>query len=162
MCRENFFAAFRLSFWLSAGRTSGLILLIVPFVAGCGRPSGPQRAAVRGKVSLDQAPLKAGVIRFTPKKGPVALTRIEDGRYELNSADGPVLGTNSIEIVPGVTDNPLAGATDIKTAWAEYARSAASRAPEIVVLKKYKRNSPLKVDVTAKGNNTFDFKLASQ
>src|ERR1700685_749538 len=156
--------ACRLSFSISASRTAVFVRAIVPLAAGCSRAGGPPRAAVRGEVSLDEAPLKAGVIRFIPTgegKGPVVLTTIKDGRYELARSEGPVLGKNSIEIVATPTDNPVAGATDIRTAWAEYAKASASHAP-VAIPRKYNRNSVLSVDVTAKGRNTFDFKLASR
>ena len=106
------------------------LAVVVPFVAGCGRPSGPPRAAVHGEITLDESPLKSGVIRFVPTgatKGPVALATIKDGRYDLSSWDGPMLGDNAVEIVPGIDDNPLDGATDIRAAWAEYAKTAGAK-----------------------------------
>jgi hypothetical protein len=53
------------------------------------------------------------------------------------------------------------GATDIRTAWAEYAKSTALRVP-VSIPKKYNRHSVLSVDVKAEGQNTFDFKLAGR
>jgi hypothetical protein len=158
-------AVFRLRLWISPSRGAVFVLALVPFVGGCGGgASGPPRAAVSGQVRLDEVPLKAGIIRFVPAgatKGPVALTTIKEGRYELSNSNGPALGKNSIEIVGAIADNPLTGATDIKAAWAEYAKSSGSRPPEITIPKKYNRNSMLSVVVTATGDNTFDFKLAS-
>jgi hypothetical protein len=165
MSRNVFCKLGHSSVWPRIGRVTGLAVAMLPFVAGCGHPSGPPRVAVRGEVSLDDSPLKSGVIRFIPTggtKGPVAVTAIKEGRYELTAPEGPVLGNNSIEIVPGIAADPLAGATDIRTAWAEYAKTAASRTGERAVPKKYKSISELKVQVQAKGKNTFDFKLASQ
>jgi hypothetical protein len=149
---------------------SGSCLLVVGVIllsaAGCGRDArGPARAAVSGEVLLDEAPLKAGIIRFVPvsgTKGPVALTTIKDGRYQMSNSDGPVLGNNSIEIVATTADSPLAGATDIKAAWAEYAKTSSLRPPEVKIPKKYNRNSQLNVVVAASGDHTFDFKLVSQ
>jgi hypothetical protein len=142
-----------------------LVLITLPLLAGCGHHDGPPRAAVRGEVRVQDAPLKAGVIRFIPAgatKGPVALTTIKEGRYEFTTSDGPMLGANSIEIVPGVAENPLAGARDIKAAWTEYAKTVAASTPSGAVPKPPTRNAEWKVDVKAKGQNTFDFKLASQ
>jgi hypothetical protein len=116
-------------------------------------------------VRVQDVPLKRGVIRFIPTgqtKGPVALTTIEEGRYEFTTSDGPMLGANSIEIVPGLAGNPVAGARDIKAAWAEYAKTVAASTPAGAVPKRPTRNAEWKVDVKAKGQNTFDFKLASQ
>lgn len=140
------------------------LVVVLPFVAGCGRPSGPPRAAVHGEITLDESPLKSGVIRFVPTgatKGPVALATIKDGRYDLSSWDGPMLGDNAVEIVPGIDDNPLDGATDIRAAWAEYAKTAAANRGH-AAHKKIKSSSELKVHVQAKAMNTFDFTLASQ
>lgn len=140
------------------------LVVVVPLIAGCGHPSGPPRGAVHGEITLDESPLKSGVIRFVPTgktKGPVALATIKDGRYDLSSWDGPMLGDNAVEIVPGIEENPLDGATDIRAAWAEYAKTAAldrERAPH----KKIKSSSELKVHVEARAKNTFDFTLASQ
>jgi hypothetical protein len=145
------------------GRAIGLVI-VLPFVAGCGHPSGPPRAAVHGEVILDESPLKSGVIRFVPTgatKGPVALATIKDGRYDLSLCDGPALGDNAVEIVPGIDENPLDGATDIRAAWAEYAKTTA-RNRERATPKKIKSSSDLKVHVQAKAKNTFDFTLASQ
>ena len=142
-----------------------LALIAVPLVAGCGHQGGPPRAAVRGEVRVQDVPLKTGVIRFIPAgqtKGPVALTTIKEGRYEFTTSDGPMLGANSIEIVPGLAENPLAGARDIKAAWTEYAKTVAARTPVGTAPKRLNRNTEWKVDVKAKGQNTFDFKLASQ
>jgi hypothetical protein len=150
----------------AAGRAAALALAAVPFLAGCGRGvGGPERAAVSGVVRLDEVPLRAGIIRFVPQgatKGPVALATIKDGKFGIPAALGPTVGKNAIEIVAVPADNPLAGATDIKTAWAQYARSARTRLPEVIIPKRYNRNSTLIVDVTSKAKNAFDFKLASQ
>jgi len=141
-------------------------LVLMPFVGGCGGGTkGPPRAAVRGEVCLDDVPLKSGVIRFVPEgatKGPVALTTIKDGRFTLSASDGPSLGKQSVEIVATMAENPLEGATDIRTAWAEYARSNGSRPVEVKIPARYNQGSTLSVEVKPKGNNAFDFKLARQ
>ena len=119
-----FHSAFDLRIARAAGRVSALALAAVPFLAGCGRGvGGPERAAVSGVVQLDEVPLPAGIIRFVPQgttKGPVALATIKDGKFGIPAAVGPTVGKNAIEIVVLPADNPLAGATDIKTAWAQY------------------------------------------
>ena len=141
-------------------------LVLMPFVGGCGGDTkGPPRAAVRGEVRLDDVPLKAGVIRFVPEgstKGPVALTTIKDGRFTLSASDGPSLGKHSVEIVATPTENPLEGAMDIRTAWAEYAKAKGTRPVEVRIPARYNQRSTLSVEVKPKGNNAFDFKLASQ
>jgi hypothetical protein len=146
-----------------AGRVTGLVVVLA-LVAGCGGPSGPPRAAVHGEVTFDQSPLKAGVIRFVPTgapKGPVALATIKDGRYDLSWSDGPALGDNAVEIVPGLDENPLDGATDIRAAWADYAKTVALNR-EGTTPRKFKSDSEMKVNVQGQHKNTFDFSLASQ
>ena len=140
-----------------------LLLAVLPLTVGCsGGASGPLRAAAHGEVRVDDVPLKAGVIRFVPQKGPVALTTIKDGRFALSGGDGPALGKNSIEIVAVPSANPLAGAIDIRTAWASYARATQGPTVETRIPAKYNQHSTLSVDVSAKGPNAFDFQLASE
>jgi hypothetical protein len=150
---------------IASKRMALLGLALVPF-AGCGGGTkGPPRAAVRGEVRLDDVPLKAGVIRFVPEgatKGPVALTTIKDGRFTLSASDGPSLGKHSVEIMASPAENPLEGAMDIRTAWADYARSKGSRPVDVKIPARYNQRSTLSVEVTPKGSNAFDFKLASQ
>ena len=74
-------------------------LLLCSF--GCGRSNGLDRAAVAGKVTLDDTPLAAGSITFCPTgdtKGPAAGGTIEDGQYSIAVAKGPVVGRNRVEI----------------------------------------------------------------
>ncbi len=152
------------------GRASRFCLLVVGVIllsaAGCGRrPSGPPRAAVNGEVLLDGAPLKAGIIRFIPSEGtmgPVALTSIKEGRYQMSDSDGPVLGKNSIEIVATMAESPLDGATDIKAVWTDYAKASSSRPPEVKIPKEYNSKSRLNVVVDSTGDHTFDFRLVSR
>jgi hypothetical protein len=153
----------RLPVAVSARRGVVIALAVLPLAAGCGgRASGPSRAAAHGEVRVDDVPLKAGVIRFVPQaKGPVALTTIKDGRFALSAANGPVLGTNSIEIVAAPAANPLAGATDIRAAWTNYAKTKQGPPVDTAVPAKYNQRSTLSVEVSAKGPNTFDFQLAS-
>jgi hypothetical protein len=52
-------------------------------------------------VTLDGAPLSEGTITFFPSgatRGPAAGGAIVDGRYDIPAAEGPVVGTNRIEI----------------------------------------------------------------
>ncbi len=141
-----------------------VLLAVLPLAVGCGgRGSAPLRVAAYGEVRVNDVPLKAGVIRFVPQaKGPVALTTIKDGRFALSSANGPALGKNSIEIVAAPATNPLEGATDIRAAWTNYAKTKQPPPVETAVPAKYNQRTTLSVEVSAKGPNTFDFQLASQ
>jgi hypothetical protein len=69
--------------------------------SGCGKSDGLDRAAVAGKVTLDGVPVTGGNITFFPQggtKGPSAGGTIEDGRYSITAARGPVVGSNRVEI----------------------------------------------------------------
>ncbi len=76
--------------------------LVVLTAVGCGRRHDQwNRAAVRGRVLLDGAPLAEGTITFFPAEGvqgPAAGGPIRDGTYDLAQHDGPVLGRQRIEI----------------------------------------------------------------
>ncbi len=69
---------------------------------GCRGSDDPwDRVAVRGEVTLDGQPLATGKITFFPidgNKGPAAGGDIENGRFELDQAEGPVTGANRVEI----------------------------------------------------------------
>lgn len=54
-----------------------------------------------GSVTLDGVPLSEGTITFFPSgttKGPASGGAIVDGRYDIAAAEGPVVGTNRVEI----------------------------------------------------------------
>jgi hypothetical protein len=74
--------------------------LLVGSIAGCSR-SGPQRAAVTGKVLIDNQPLVEGSISFFPVEGttgPSAGGVIHDGQYKIPVAQGVIVGRNRVEI----------------------------------------------------------------
>lgn len=75
----------RLHDWL---RTSGLLADVT-------------RAPVKGRVTLDGAPIKWAQIRFVPasKSAPIAFAPVRNGAYSLDAAHGPVVGTNSVEVI---------------------------------------------------------------
>lgn len=59
-----------------------------------------QRAAVKGKITLNGEPLKWAQVRFasTPFQ-PVAFAMIRNGGYTIDAAHGPALGTNHVEVI---------------------------------------------------------------
>jgi hypothetical protein len=68
--------------------------------AGCHR-GGLDRNAIGGSVTLDGKALATGGILFSPIKGtrgPVTGGAIENGRYQLPRASGPVAGWYRVEI----------------------------------------------------------------
>jgi hypothetical protein len=83
-------------------RLLSLTTVLVPVLLACGcGPVGPKRAAVSGKVLVDNKPLERGTITFLPANGtagPSAGGTIIDGEYRLTTEDGPVPGTHRVEI----------------------------------------------------------------
>ena len=79
-----------------------LALLACCALLGCSRvDKGPERGAVRGRVTVDGQPVEQGSIRFTPvqgTKGAVSGAAIENGEYSVSKAMGPVVGTNLVQI----------------------------------------------------------------
>jgi hypothetical protein len=76
--------------------------LLLLLVAGCSKESGPARFGVSGDVTFDNQPIESGAISFIPVEGtagPVAGGRIDDGKYQIEPADGPVPGKYRVEIV---------------------------------------------------------------
>ena len=77
------------------------LFLMSAVLIGCGSGSGPAREAIHGRITLDGQDVQQGSIVFTPSgdtKGMVTGGTIKDGKYELTAKDGPVVGTNRVEI----------------------------------------------------------------
>lgn len=75
--------------------------LLCVCLGGCGQ-CGPQRVAVSGTVLVDGQRLPAGSVQFIPSgetRGPSASATVKDGRFELSTADGPLQGTQRIEVL---------------------------------------------------------------
>lgn len=60
-----------------------------------------QRAAVKGKITFNGEPLKWAQVRFrsTNPFQPVAFGMIRNGAYSIDTAHGPALGTNTLEVI---------------------------------------------------------------
>jgi hypothetical protein len=77
----------------------GVVLAFLLLALGCS--NGPRRASVSGTINVDGKPLERGVITFVPVNGthgPGTGGSIEDGRFELDETEGPVVGSNRVEI----------------------------------------------------------------
>lgn len=75
------------------GRLTGLLTAAALAAAGCGS-GGPAAATVSGQVTVESAPLAAGVITFTGPNGQSATGTVENGRYEVRT----VAGANRVQI----------------------------------------------------------------
>jgi hypothetical protein len=131
-------------------RTVFALVLLAAFV-GCGA-SGPPRAPIQGAVTVAGQPLAAGRIVFvpvTPNEGPATTARIVNGKYELPHREGPVVGTNRVEVAADVN---LGFALDDEQAFAKYGR----RMPPNPIPPQYNQQSQLVVEVAEDTENTFN------
>ena len=77
------------------------VALAITVCLGCGMGDGLDRSSVGGKVSLDGAPVEQGSIAFSPTGGTQGTSvggAIENGRYLLPVAKGPVVGRYLVEL----------------------------------------------------------------
>jgi hypothetical protein len=124
--------------------------------SGCGR-GGADRGAVSGTVKLDGKPVEQGSILFTPiegARGTVAGGEIKNGRYELSSKTGPVVGRNRVDIRAMRKTGKM-----VPKAFAP----PGEMVPEQVeaIPPRFNLNSELKVEIKS-GDNTADFDVSSQ
>jgi hypothetical protein len=89
-------------------RGRNLVLLLVVGLVGCGSGNGLNLGRVRGKVSVDGAPARAGYVTFQPDTSqqtignPAMSTITEDGSFDLStqySGDGAIVGFHKVGIV---------------------------------------------------------------
>lgn len=121
----------------------------------------PPRAAVKGTVLLDDAPLPAGIIRFVPKDetpGPKLSAPITGGEFTLPAELGPWVGTHRVEI----ESTDLGGlAPDDETAVARLQAQGIKRIERIEIPPSYNRLSTLEATIVADQENELEFKLSS-
>jgi hypothetical protein len=141
---------------------SALLVLFSLYLASCSGESAPQRIAAHGTVKLDGELLQKGQIRFIPSgdtSGPSAAAPIVDGKYLFTEDDGPIVGTNRIEIE--ATDY-LGFAMDDEQAFAKFAESGGTRDKKRTqnpVPEHYNRHSTLVRTIDADKQPLFDFNL---
>jgi hypothetical protein len=131
---------------------AALIVLATAFLAGCGS-SGPPRAAIHGQVNAGGQPLAAGRILFTPvapSQGPTTSARIDHGAYQLTAKEGPVVGTNLVQIE---ADLNLGFELDDEAAFA--ARGGAPLPPQPIPPEFNSRSTQI-VEVKADEDNSYD------
>ena len=142
-------------------RAAGLCVLLAGALCGCGgTDSELPRAAVRGTVQLDGAPLDEGVVRFVPDqgtRGPKTSVPVADGRFEVPDEFGPIVGTHRVEIES--TDDG-GYARDDEQAIARLMTQGRRRVHVVTVPLIYNTRSRLTAEVAAEGPNEFDFTLS--
>ena len=126
-----------------------VFLLVAASLTGCG-PSGPKTYTATGEVTFDGDPVEEGEIIFRAADGASGSWegRIVGGSYSLETT----AGAKRVEIT---ARRKIEGAA--AAASGEPAISFESYIPE-----QYNEKSELTANVTADGDNQFDFPLKSQ
>jgi hypothetical protein len=140
-------------FAMTRVRRSALVLaLIACALSGCGPRS--DRLAISGTVTLDGTPLDSGSIRFTSLGEAKLMTSgavIKDGAYIVPQAKGLRVGSYQVEI-----SSPDANAKPVLDR-----PSGMLMAPERIPTE-YNIESKHTIEVTADGDNAFDFDIVSK
>jgi len=126
------------------------LLLVILLLAGCGgKSSGPASADVKGKVTLDGAPLASGKIVFEEGPGiPAAELDIKDGAYSGQVQVGiKTVRISSFKSVP--QKGPMKG-------------PGYDTMQENILPAKYNTASKETREVKAGGPNEFDFAVTSK
>ena len=133
------------------------IALILALACGCGSKSRWQHAAVEGKVTLDGVPIERGAITFVPvgqTQGVATGAAIENGQYHIAAADGPVVGTNRVEI-----SAPKKTGRKVQAAMSDPGKTMDETVEAVPA--KYNRNSTLEREIKPE-KNVFDFDLRTK
>jgi len=133
-----------------------LFALSLTSLPGCSAYKGPERAAVKGTVSIAGEPLKNGSISFTPtdgNTGPTAGGTITNGSFDIPKDRGPVVGMNIISINGSEkTGRKVPAPFGPDKMVDEYVE---------IVPPRYNTQSELKKDIQS-GKNQLEFPLKSQ
>jgi hypothetical protein len=144
----------RLDLW-----SVGLLALAV--LAGCGPGNPLGREAVSGRVTLDGTPLEFGNISFDPvaRSGGVRSgALITDGEYSMDTLKGLPPGKYKVRIFAAEANPPDMKAPD----GGELPAPAAELPGQSLIPPEYNVQSDIVREVTAGGNNRFDFEVKTQ
>ena len=141
----------------SNGRHAAAALLSALAIGGCnGDSSAPQdsfkRVAVAGTVTLDGAPLPEGTIQLDPAqgtKGPTASAEISEGKFSIETSQGPVAGRYQVKV---------SSRSAVKLKPGEEPGGTPKLKPELVP-SQYNAKSTLETEVPAGGSQSLDFPL---
>lgn len=126
-----------------------LVLCALVIVSGCG--SGENIRPLSGSVTLQGKPLERGIITLYPKGlGSTVGCEIIDGKYSLDDVSGATPGKYRVEIN---AFRPT-GKTEF-----DVDQQKKVSIEEQYLPKQYNTNSTLEADVTADGENVFDYDL---
>jgi hypothetical protein len=124
-------------------------------ITGCSK-AGPQRAPIKGKITVGGAPLASGQILFVPQpplEGPATTAAIVNGEYSLPKDRGPIVGTNRVEVQ---ADLNLGFPIDDEQAFV--ARQGAPLPPNPIP-PTFNRQSTLTHEVKADFENVFELNI---
>jgi hypothetical protein len=135
---------------------SAVAIISLAAISGCGPHS--DRRALTGKVMLNGTPLDEGTIRFASvgaEKNSASGSIIQNGEYKIPEEKGLRPGTYRVEI--SAPDNSKPPASFGTPGQPRTPATAVERIPA-----EYNSNSKKTVEVTADGDNHFDFDIASR
>jgi hypothetical protein len=134
--------------------------LVLLTSVGCGGSNDPYaRVPISGTVKLDGEPLMRGYLVFEPKSGEPTQSggMIQDGSFDVPIEKGPVPGTYSVAIFSGADDPATSGPGGTPDGSVPAGKLRGERVP-----RKFNIESTLVREVTADGENKFDFDLSSK
>jgi hypothetical protein len=131
------------------------VLVVLPaLLAGCGGDE-IRRVEVSGSVTLDGKPLDDAAILFVPiEGGPTAGTEFTGGQYRIEQSGGPSPGPYRVEITAFRNTGEMIPDSDLPEKMEERQES--------IVPARYNRESELRAELTAEGDNRQDFALESE
>jgi hypothetical protein len=133
------------------------MLLMVLACLGCGAGNPLDLQAVSGSVTLDGKPLEQGSIQFVPQDNAAGLLSgalITAGTYSIPQDKGLPPGKYTVRISSAAADRSSSASSG--PPGAESRVPAKERIPA-----RYNSQSQLAAEVTAEGDNTFDFPLTN-
>lgn len=142
---------FEITMHLTSRRVCLIIILLLPL--GCGHHSELDRKVISGKVTCGGESVPRGFVRFVPIEGthgPATSARIHDGEYRATNRSGVPFGKHRVEII---AQRPTGEKKEISPG--EFIDVLEDIGDEKYAGPK----SPVKVEVTADGDDQMDFDI---
>lgn len=135
---------------------AGLSMTLAATLAGCGEGEVDGRVEVSGVVTLDGQQLDEGHITLRPLgSGPSVSGPVKGGEFHLPPSEGPAAGPYVVEIDAVRPTGRMIESPDL------YNGELVEETSNIIPLQ-YNRQSTLRVEVVAEGENRFDFPVTSR
>jgi hypothetical protein len=136
--------------------------IMLACMTGCGG-GGSERAALRGAVTFDGAPVESGVLALIPTAGteaPSSGCEIKAGKYDIPQDRGPIPGKYRVEI----TAMRSSGTLEVKGVNGSTGGASGGGAVpkvEMFIPDRYNTKSALTIEITP-GRNQQNFELKSK